>query len=391
MVRIRHLILLAVLILTPSMAQAEVTCDREDPATCCKWWTLDIDLDGRREGAMLEDSYEKLIKRRDARTSNANSVCEFYRRIKDPGPATRRMEHYHCDSTFSAPRCDVAGGVKKETLLQMVDETTAGKKKLLQDIIEKTLEKIGKYSKTIKRLSDGIKSLKTLPDGKPNPYRGVGSILLGYGKLLTESEKRVRELEQRLQWEFKADIIWAGGSYGLDGSEDKILSEILQVQENVGDVGNTIHGISPGMRIPGLENPILYFSPEETTTHQSVMDSDGMDLDVEVVKTHLRSSLYFNYDGMAKDQSIKYNCWDGNSGESTITLQPSEDGRSSQNFCEDSSIKSVIFASSTPKPKPVAKKPQKRTRFKGLMICADTDRECMKEMETFNPIEEVSE
>lgn len=62
-----------------AFAAGKVTCMDDDPRKlCCQWWTIDKFVDGRKDGALLENSYDKLQRRlRNAKDTNRHLCAAF--------------------------------------------------------------------------------------------------------------------------------------------------------------------------------------------------------------------------------------------------------------------------------------------------------------------------
>lgn len=64
---------------TGAFAAGKATCVDDDPRKlCCEWWTIDKFVDGKKDGALLENSYDKLQRRlRSAKDTNRQLCAAF--------------------------------------------------------------------------------------------------------------------------------------------------------------------------------------------------------------------------------------------------------------------------------------------------------------------------
>jgi hypothetical protein len=81
-----------------------LTCNGSN-TLCCNWWVADVILDGKTTGAVLENSYEKLIKGIESHNAMSARLCKYW------------GTHDDCASTLGPPRCSGAfAGAAKQVL-----------------------------------------------------------------------------------------------------------------------------------------------------------------------------------------------------------------------------------------------------------------------------------
>jgi hypothetical protein len=80
---------------TDPCAALKTTCN-EDRSVCCDWWTVSVD-NGGISGAILEDSYEKLLASIESHKKLDARLCKYWGTKAD------------CDVKFGTPHCSGAG------------------------------------------------------------------------------------------------------------------------------------------------------------------------------------------------------------------------------------------------------------------------------------------
>lgn len=184
------------------------TCDDRDPPQCCEWWVIDVMLDGKVEGAILEDSFGKLRASLAQTQARGRTLCKYFK------------DHDSCDQTYGSPRCGSGStGIMKDladkVAGQLSDPIKQERKKIVQQFIEDELDKTLQESKRIAKLANFVNGFRPDKPKQPNPYAPIGTILKEYSDVLADQAKKLNLVKERL--EQPLGPLWSGGTYGADG------------------------------------------------------------------------------------------------------------------------------------------------------------------------------
>ncbi len=196
-----------------------------DELTCCAQWVIDISLDGKVWGALLEDSYERLDRSLAAAQRTDRQLCRYF------GAAETS-----CRNEYSAPRCASDPAVGKA-----MSELGARS-------VDAWLGTIDASSRTLATAREQLRSLSTLsrlelPSGEDiaNEVREraaqAAPVLQEYSELQREGAQRVRSLQTSLDRCFQqvnpfgplddgADPWSVGGRFG--GHAERRQRDVMQ-------------------------------------------------------------------------------------------------------------------------------------------------------------------